>query len=96
MKRTLDSLTSAFYSKFQKRPRALIEGAKQALAKSVGTIIGAGPVSREGTRAQVLVADSLSTSKAGVAEKPSRLRRMRISTQDVDEQVKVFNIGFVP
>jgi Mce-associated membrane protein len=94
--RVLDGATGEFYDDFAKRSQPFIDVLKQVKAKTVGTITEAGLESEATDTAQALVALSVQTSNAGEAEPVPRAWRMRISVQQVGDQVKVSNVEFVP
>jgi Mce-associated membrane protein len=96
IRRILDSATGTFYDDFSQRSQPFVAAVKQAQAKSVGTVTAAGLESVSADQAQALVAVSVKTSNAGVAEDHPRAWRMRISVQKVGDQTKVSNVEFVP
>ena len=95
VKRILDSATDAFYDDFSKRSGPFIELVKQSQVKTVSTVTESGLESADADKAQVLVALSVQTSNAGVAEQIPRAWRMRIFVHKVGDQVKVSNVEFV-
>jgi Mce-associated membrane protein len=96
IRRILDSATGTFYDDFSQRSKPFVDAVKQAQAKSVGTVTAAGLESVSADQAQALVAVSVKTSNAGVAEDHPRAWRMRISVQKIGDQTKVSNVEFVP
>jgi len=96
VQRILDSATGIFYEDFQQRAPAFVQVVKQAQSKTVGAITEAGLESVTGASAQALVAVSVQTSNAGAADQQPRNWRMRIEVQQVDGELKVSNVGFVP
>ena len=96
VQRVLDCSTGGFYDDFQKRAPAFVEVVKQAQSKSEGTVSEAGLDSDQGDKAQVLVAVTVKTTTAGVADAQRRGWRMRIDVQKVGDAAKVFNVEFVP
>lgn len=70
--------------------------AKQVQSTSVGTVTQAAVESSTDNDAQVLVAVSVKTMKAGAPEQAPRAWRMRISVQKVGDEAKVANVEFVP
>ena len=95
VKRILDSATDEFYDDFSKRSQPFVEVVKQAQAKSSGEVTEAGLESQDGDTAQVLVAVTVKATNAGVPEQNPRYWRMRVSVKQVDNEVKVSNVGFV-
>ncbi|HET6736288.1 Mce protein [Mycobacterium sp.] len=96
VQRILDSSTGTFYDDFEKRSKPFVDVVKHAQSKSEGTVTAAGLESQSDDQAQVLVAVSVKTSTAGVAEQEPRLWRMRIDVQKVGDGAKVSNVEFVP
>lgn len=96
VQRIVDSTTGTFRDDFTKRSPSFISVVKQAQSKSQGVINEAALESEQGNTAQVLVAVTVNTSLAGVAEQQPRAWRMRIVVQKVDDGVKVSNVEFVP
>jgi Mce-associated membrane protein len=96
VQRILDSATGTFHDDFSRRSQPFVDAVKQAQTKSVGTVTAAGLESDSGDKAQALVAVTVKTSTAGAPEQPPRSWRMRISVDEVGDQVKVSNVGFVP
>jgi Mce-associated membrane protein len=96
VQRIVDSATGSFRDEFKKRSQPFIDVVKQAQSKSQGSITEAAVESEEGNSAQVLVAVTVNTSVAGVAEQQPRAWRMRITVQKVGDDAKVSNVEFVP
>ncbi len=96
VRRILDGSTGEFYNDFSKRSQPFIEVLQQAKATTVGTITEAGLQAQTADAAQALVAVSVQTSNAGESDPVPRVWRMRITVQQVGDQVKVSNVGFVP
>ena len=96
VRRILDGATGEFYNDFSKRSQPFIEVLQQAKATTVGTITEAGLQAQTADTAQALVAVSVQTSNAGESDPVPRVWRMRITVQQVGDQVKVSNVGFVP
>jgi Mce-associated membrane protein len=96
VQRILDSATGPFHDDFASRAKPFVEVVAQAKSVSAGTVAEAGMESESADSAQVLVAVTVKTSNAGVAEQDPRNWRMRITVQKVGEDVKVSNVGFVP
>lgn len=96
VQRITDSATGAFREDFTRRSQPFIEAVKQAQSKSQGVINDAAVESEDGNSAQVLVAVTVSTSIAGVAEQQPRAWRMRIAVQRAGDGAKVSNVEFVP
>ena len=95
VKRILDSTTGTFHDEFQTRAEPFVDVVKKSKAETVGTITESALESRDSGLAQVLVAVSVKTSNAGVAEPAPRLWRMRVTVQEADGGPKVSNVGFV-
>jgi Mce-associated membrane protein len=93
--RILDSATGSFHDEFQKRAQPFIDVVKQEQSTSVGSVTAAGLESVDGDRAQVIVAVSVKSSNAGVAEQQPRGWRMRVSVQKVGDAAKVSEVQFV-
>jgi Mce-associated membrane protein len=96
VQRILDSATGTFRDDFEKRSQPFIDVVKQAQSKSQGSITEAALESQEGDSADVLVAVTVNTSIAGVAEPQPRAWRMRVVVQKVADGAKVSNVEFVP
>jgi Mce-associated membrane protein len=96
VQRIVDSATGSFRDDFKKRSQPFIDVVKQAQSKSQGSITEAAVESEEVASAQVLVAVTVNTSVAGVAEQQPRAWRMRITVQKVGDDAKVSNVEFVP
>ncbi|ULP41593.1 mammalian cell entry protein [Mycobacterium lentiflavum] len=94
--RILNLSTGAFRDDFQRRSQPFIDVVKQAQSKSQGSITEAGLESQQGDSAQVLVAVTVNTSTAGVAEPQPRAWRMRIAVQKLGDGAKVSDVEFVP
>lgn len=94
--RILEVATGEFYDDFAKRSQPFIDALKQAKAKTVGTITAAGLESETPDSARALVALSVATSSSDENAQGPREWRMRIDVQEVGDQVKVSNVGFVP
>lgn len=96
VQRILDSSTGAFHDDFRNRSQPFIDVVKQAQSTTEGAITEAGVESMRGDTAQVLVALSVKTINAGVAEQESRAWRMRIDVQKFEDGARVSNVQFVP
>jgi Mce-associated membrane protein len=96
VKRILDGATGAFRDDFQKRSAPFIEMIKQAKSTSVGTITAAGLESNDDHHGLVLVAVTVKAPGDPTTPQEPRRWRMRIDVQQVDGDVKVSNVGFVP
>jgi Mce-associated membrane protein len=96
VQRILDGATGQLYDNFSKRSQPYIDVLLRTQSKSVGTVTEAALESQSGDRAQVLVAVTVKTSNAVVAEQESRSWRMRLSVQRVGGAAKVSNVEFVP
>lgn len=95
VQRIVDSATGAFREDFQKRSQPFIEAVKQSQSKSQGSVIEAAVESAQADSARILVAVTVKTSLAGVAEEEPRAWRMRISVLKVGDQAKVSNVEFI-
>jgi Mce-associated membrane protein len=96
VQRIIDSATGTFRDNFQKRSQPFIDVLKQARSKSQGSITEAAVESEDRDSAQVLLAITVDTSIAGVAEPQPRAWRMRINVEQVGDSAKVSNVEFVP
>lgn len=96
VQRIVDSATGSFRDDFKKRSQPFIDVVKQAQSKSKGSITEAAVESETSDSAEVLVAVTVNTSVAGVAEPQPRAWRMRITVQQVGKDAKVSNVEFVP
>ncbi len=96
VQRIVDSATGTFRDDFTKRSQPFIDVVKQAQSKSQGSITEAAVESEGADSAEVLVAVTVSTSLAGVAEPQPRAWRMRLTVQKVGQDAKVSNVEFVP
>ena len=96
VQRILDSSSGPFYDDFRDRSQPFIQVVKQVQSTTEGSITEAGLESMHGDTAEVLVAVSVKTTNAGVAEQEPRAWRMRIEVHKVGDGAKVFNVQFVP
>lgn len=96
VQRILGSATGNFYDDFSTRSQPFLDVVKQVQSTSVGTVTQAAVESSTDNDAQVLVAVSVKTTKAGAPEQAPRAWRMRISVQKVGDEAKVANVEFVP
>ncbi|QLL06368.1 Mce protein [Mycobacterium vicinigordonae] len=96
VKRILDGAMGRFFDDFQRRSAPFIELVKQAQSKSVSSATAAGLESLDGDTAQVLVAVTVHTTLAGVAEPRPKSWRMRVAVQRTAQGDKVSNVEFVP
>ncbi|BBX66439.1 hypothetical protein MSAS_56130 [Mycobacterium saskatchewanense] len=96
VQRIVDSATGAFRGDFKKRSQPFIDVVKQSQSKSQGSVTETALESEQGDSGQVLVAVTVNTSVAGVAEEQPRAWRMRITVQKVGDDAKVSNVEFVP
>jgi Mce-associated membrane protein len=94
--RILDSATGTFHDDFQNRAQPFIDVVKKAQSVSEGNVTSVGLESIDGDRAQVIVAISVKTTNAGVAEQQPRGWRMRLNLQRIGDIAKVFDVHFVP
>lgn len=96
VQRILDSATGTFHDDFEKRSAPFVEVVKRTQSTSRGTVAEAGLESESDGEARVLVAVSVKTSNSAAPEQEPRRWRMRISVEQVGEDVKVSNVEFVP
>lgn len=96
VRRILDSSAGTFHDDFQSRSQQFIDVVNQAKSKSAGTVTAAGLETRDGDRAEVLVAVTVKTTTAGAPEQDPRRWRMRITVEKVGNGVKVSDVKFVP
>lgn len=96
VQRIVDSATGTFRDDFTKRSQPFIDVVKQAQSKSEGAITEAAVETEHRDSATVLVALTVTTSLAGVAEPQPRAWRMRITVQQSGDGTKVSNVEFVP
>jgi Mce-associated membrane protein len=96
VQRVVDAATGSFRDDFKKRSQPFIDVVKQAQSKSQGSITEAAVESEQSDSAQVLVAVTVNTSLAGVAEQQPRAWRMRLTVQKIGDDTKVSNVEFVP
>lgn len=96
VQRIVESATGAFYDDFSRRMQPFVEVLKKAKSKSVGTVTEAGLESEADGKADVLLAVRIDTTNAGAPEQEPRHWRMRLSVEDVDGQLKISNVAFVP
>ncbi|WP_458316934.1 Mce protein [Mycolicibacterium brisbanense] len=92
--RVLDSASGQFYDDFERRSQSYLAVVKQAKSKSVGTITGSALVSASDTDARVMVAVTVNSSNAGVADRP-RYWRMVLTMQQNPDAPKVSNVDFI-
>ncbi len=96
VQRILDTATGSFREDFKKRSQPFIDVVKQSQSKSQGSVTETALESEQGDSARVLVAVTVNTLVAGVADERPRDWRMRISVQKVGDDAKVSNVEFVP
>ena len=96
VRRIIDGATGQFYDDFTTRSQPFIAVVKQTKSTTVGTVVEAALESQTDGIAQVLVAVSVKTTNAAVPDQQPRAWRMRISMQQVGDQLKVSNVEFVP
>ncbi|OBF37502.1 mammalian cell entry protein [Mycolicibacterium peregrinum] len=96
VKRIMDGAAGEFYDDFAQRAQPFVDVVKQAQSVSVGTVTEAGLESQSTSEAQALVAVSVKTSNTTGEEPVPRAWRMRISVQQVDNQMKISRVEFVP
>lgn len=96
VQRILNSATGTFRDDFEKRSAPFIEVVKRTQSTSRGTVAEAGLESEADGEARVLVAVSVKTTNSAAPEQEPRRWRMRISVEQVDDDVMVSNVEFVP
>lgn len=96
VQRILDSATGTFRDDFEKRSAPFVEVVKRTQSTSRGTVAEAGLESESDGEARVLVAVSVKTTNSAAPEQEPRRWRMRITVEDVGDEVKVSNVEFVP
>ncbi|MEV0673885.1 Mce protein [Mycobacterium sp. NPDC050441] len=96
VQRILDSATGTFRDDFEKRSAPFVEVVKRTQSTSQGTVAEAGLESEVDGVARVLVAVSVKTTNSAAPEQEPRRWRMRISVEQVGDDVKVSNVEFVP
>lgn len=94
VQRVLDSASGQFYDDFERRSQGCLAVVKQAKSKSVGTITGSALVSASDNDAQVMVAMTVNSSNAGVAD-PAQSWRMVLTMQENQGVTKVSNVDFI-
>lgn len=94
--RVVDSATGEFRDDFAKRSRAFVDVVKKAHSKSEGTITDAALESQSPDTAQVLVVVRVAVTNAGAPEQEPRRWRMRMSVQNVGQEMKISQVAFVP
>jgi Mce-associated membrane protein len=95
IQRILDSATGTFRDDFEKRSAPFVEVVKRTQSTSHGTVAEAGLESEADGVARVLVAVSVKTANSAAPEQDPRRWRMRISVEQVGDDVKVSNVEFV-
>ncbi|BBZ04234.1 Mce associated membrane protein [Mycolicibacterium chitae] len=96
VKRIMETAGGEFHDEFAQRAQPFVEVVKQAQSVSVGTITEAALESQAPNEAQALIAVSVQTTSTAGAEPAPRAWRMRISVQELDGQIKVSRVEFVP
>lgn len=98
VQRVLDSATGAFYDDFKAKAAKFADVAKKVKSTSVGTVTAAGfvPESVFGTRGQVLVAVTVTTTNDGIPDEQPQHWRMRMTVTKEGTQAKVSTVEFVP
>jgi Mce-associated membrane protein len=95
VQRILDGATGQFHDDFAARSGPFVELVKNAKSVTVGTVTEAGLESDTADTAQALVAVTVTTSNAGVAEPQPRAWRLRVFVQKAGDQARVSNVEFV-
>ncbi|WP_166905003.1 Mce protein [Mycobacterium sp. DL440] len=95
IQRILDSATGTFRDDFEKRSAPFVEVVKRTQSTSRGTVAEAGLESEADGVARVLVAVSVKTANTAAPEQDPRRWRMRISVEQVGDDIKVSNVEFV-
>ncbi|MGB3324265.1 MAG: mammalian cell entry protein [Mycolicibacterium fortuitum] len=96
VQRIMDGAAGEFYDDFAQRAQPFVDVVKQAQSVSVGTVTQAALESQSATEAQALVAVSVKTTNTTGEEPVPRAWRMRIAVQQIDNQIKVSRVEFVP
>lgn len=95
VQRILSTATGPFYDDFSQRSQPFVEVVKRVQSSSTGTVAVAGLESSTDTEAQVLVAVNVQTTTNEAPEPALRSWRLRISVQNMGDDVKVSNVEFV-
>ncbi|NOP99236.1 mammalian cell entry protein [Mycolicibacterium fortuitum] len=95
VQRILSTATGPFYDDFSQRSQPFVEVVKKVQSSSTGTVAVAGLESSTDTEAQVLVAVNVQTTTNEAPEPTLRSWRLRISVQNMGDDVKVSNVEFV-
>ncbi|MGB8405625.1 MAG: hypothetical protein WCE30_16295 [Mycobacterium sp.] len=95
VRRIVDSATSPFRDEFEQRSQPFIDAVRQARSTTEGEVVAAGLESVDGDRADALVAVTVKTSTADVAQSQTKEWRMRITVQKVGDEAKVSGVEFV-
>ena len=85
----------AIRDEFEQRSQPFIDAVRQARSTTEGTVVEAGLESVDGDRAEALVAVTVKTSTADVAQPQTKEWRMRITVQKVGDEAKVSGVEFV-
>ncbi|MEE6167149.1 MULTISPECIES: Mce protein [unclassified Mycolicibacterium] len=94
VQRVLDSASGQFYDDFERRSQSYLAVVKQAKSKAVGTITGSALVSSSDSDARVMVAMTVNSSNAGVADR-TQYWRMVLTMQQNQGMTKVSNVDFI-
>lgn len=95
VQRILSTATGPFYDDFSQRSQPFVNVVKKVQSISTGTVAAAGLESSTDTEARVLVAVNVQTTTNEAPEPALRAWRMRISVQNMGDDVKVSNVEFV-
>lgn len=96
IQRVVDLAAGEFRDDFAKRSPAFVEVVKKAHSKSEGTITEAALESQSHDIAQVLVVVRVAVTNSGAPEQEPRRWRMRMSVQNVGQEMKISQVAFVP
>ncbi|MET4427283.1 hypothetical protein [Mycolicibacterium sp. 624] len=95
VQRILSTATGPFHDDFSRRSQPFVDVVKKVQSISTGTVAAAGLESSTDTEARVLVAVNVETITNEAPEPALRAWRMRISVQNVGDDVLVSNVEFV-
>lgn len=96
VQRILDGSTGTFHDEFARQSADFVSAVKKAKSQSRGSIAVAGLESASGDQAQVLVAVNVVVSDITAAEQQPRSWRMRVTVNEIGNDIKVSNVEFVP
>ena len=96
VQRILDSSTGTFHDDFAKRSADFVDAVKTAQSRSKGTVTVAALESTSPNQAQVLIAMNVSISDITASEQRPRSWRMRVTVEEMGNDMKVSDVEFVP